>query len=259
MEQRTRPSPSPARLAPTRGQVARIAPARQPAAKSDGKPRGTRSVVEVIIEKIKEGIVQGRFAPGQRLIEGEIQKVFEVSRGPIREAIRRLAAEGMVELRHNAGATVRSLTRADVCKLFDVREVLEGLAARLAARLAASRIHDAKEMRAELLKLQSTYRDGSDGSARAYMQYNDEFHSLIVRMSGNAQLIGLIAQVQVRVYRLQLHALHSPRAFAAMQREHEAVVTAVLAGDGAGAERAMRRHIRQSLALVLADSADLFA
>jgi DNA-binding GntR family transcriptional regulator len=70
-------------------------------------------------------------APGQRLIENDIQRRYGVSRPTIREAVRRLAAEGLVELKHNSAATVRSLSRADVSSLFRIREVLEGLAARL--------------------------------------------------------------------------------------------------------------------------------
>ena len=86
-----------------------------------------------MIEAITDGVKDGRYAPGQRLVEADLTAELGVSRGPLREALGRLAAEGVLELEPYRGAVVRRLTREDVEDLFSVREVLEGEAARLAA------------------------------------------------------------------------------------------------------------------------------
>jgi DNA-binding GntR family transcriptional regulator len=188
------------------------------------------------------------------LIESDLQRRYGVSRPTIREAVRRLAAEGLVELKHNSGATVRSLSRADVSSLFRIREVLEGLAARLAAEnvgrgLAAT----------ELMRLEAEFKKSFDGSAAAYMQYNEVFHDLIVRLSGNEQLIQTARQLHTRVYRLQFEALSASSGLRETRREHQAIVRAILHAQGAKAERLMRAHVRRRLAQILADTAELFA
>jgi DNA-binding GntR family transcriptional regulator len=212
------------------------------------------SIVETIVEKIKERVREGRYAPGQRLIESDIQQLFSVSRGPVREAVHRLASEGIIEIRHNSGATVRALSRADVCNVFQIREVLEGLA----ARMAAENIPNGADARA-LVDLEAQFKREFKGSALDYMRYNDRFHELIVRLSGNEQLIQMTHQLHLRVYRLQFEALQSSGSFLQSRREHDGILKAILNGDGARAETLMRQHVSRRLPQILADSANYFA
>lgn len=212
------------------------------------------SRVEAIVEQLRGRIRDGRLAPGQRLVEADLQRLFGASRGPIREAVRRLGAEGLVALRHNAGAIVRALTRDEVANVFRIREALEALAARLAAE-NVRRGADA----GELVALETQFRKAFDGSAAAYMRYNDAFHDLVVRLSGNEQLIQLVNQLHARVYRLQVEALRSSGSYIDSRHEHGAIVRAIAAGDGKTAERLMARHIRRRLPQILADTAQFFA
>lgn len=216
--------------------------------------RANGSLVETIVERVRDRIRDGRLAPGQRLVESDMRKLFDASRGPIREAVRRLAAEGLVELRHNSGAIVRALARDEVANVFRIREVLEGLAARLAAENVRS-----GASADELVDLEARFDRDFDGSAVAYMRYNDMFHEVIVRLSGNEQLIQLVRQLHLRVYRLQVEALRSSGSYIDSRREHGAILRSIAEGDGATAERLMRRHIRRRLPEILADSSEFFA
>ena len=211
-------------------------------------------MVESVIGQLRDRIRDGRLAPGQRLIEADMQRLFRVSRGPVREAVRRLAAEGLIDLRHNSGAIVRALTRDEVSNVFRIREVLEGLA----ARLAADNVKQGESAH-ELLALEESHRLTFDGSPASYMRYNDLFHALIVRLSANEQLIQLLRQLHVRVYRLQVEALRTSVSYVNSRREHEEIVRAIAKGKGAEAERIMRNHIRRRLLEILADSSELFA
>jgi DNA-binding GntR family transcriptional regulator len=215
---------------------------------------GNVSRVENIVERLRDRIRNGHLTPGQRLVEADMQQLFQTSRGPIREAVRRLAAEGLVELRHNSGAMVRALTRNEVSNVFRIREVLEGLA----ARLAADNVRQGVNAR-ELLKLEVAFHRTFDGSPAAYMHYNDLFHELIVRLSANEQLSQLLRQLHVRVYRLQVEALRSSTSHVNSRREHDAIVRAIVKGNGAEAERIMRNHIRRRLTEIMADASELFA
>jgi DNA-binding GntR family transcriptional regulator len=216
--------------------------------------RGNASVVEALVEKIKDRIRDGRFAPGQRLVESDISNLFDVSRGPVREAIRRLNSEGLIEVRHNSGATVRALSRMDVCNVFQIREVLEGMA----GRLAAENVKNGADL-SKLQALEARFDREFDGSSLAYMRYNDAFHDLIVRLSGNDQLIQIVRQLQVRVYRIQYDSLRSSDAFLRSRSEHKAILQALVRGDAARAERLLHQHVRRRLPQILADRGDFFA
>ncbi len=205
------------------------------------KARAT--TVDAVIDAITEGVKDGRYAPGQRLVEADLTRELGVSRGPLREALGRLAAEGIIEIEPYRGAIVRRLTREDLEDLFQVREVLEGEA----ARLAAGHIDEADNRRrldAAMRKADALRRRGDVAS---YIDENTRFHDLIVEMSGSRLLGRLIPQLQVHAFRLLFRQLLMDQA--AMEQsitEHEAVAEAILAGDARAADKAMRRHVRRS-------------
>jgi DNA-binding GntR family transcriptional regulator len=212
----------------------------------DGKRRRDCSVVEVIITEVKRGVRDGRFVPGQRLVECNIQSRLGVSRGPIREAVRRLAAEGIVELRHKAGASIRSLSRTDVCNEFRIGEVLEGLA----ARLSGENVQQGHST-SELEELEVRFDQEFDGSPAAYMRYDDRFHGIIIALSRNEQLIELVRQLNVRTYRLQYQSLRESSSFRRSRLAHKAIPKSLRNGEGQQAEQLMRQHIRRRLKAIL--------
>jgi DNA-binding GntR family transcriptional regulator len=202
------------------------------------------SAVERVISHIIGGIRDGRFAPGQRLIEGDLQASLGVSRGPIREAVRRLAAENILRVEMHKGARVRQLTPEEIRSLYDVREVLEGLACRLAAQ-------NPDFPQAALQALEKDYDRKGDGSTRSYLAYNEQFHRLIVQSSRNTELIRLVENLQIPSLLLLVHILVDPPSITRARAEHKPIARAILKRDGPAAERAMRAHIRSTKKFIM--------
>ncbi|CAN0119387.1 unnamed protein product, partial [Phaeothamnion confervicola] len=143
----------------------------------DAEPANA-STVDRIMHHIKDDLKRGRLAPGQRLIESELQQAVVASRDSVREDLRKLAADGLIEIHLHKGARVRRLLRTEVESLYDIREVLEGLAARLAAQHMR-----APAFRKQVAAIEAAYDRADDGSARAYMGYNEAFHRAILDLS----------------------------------------------------------------------------
>lgn len=200
------------------------------------------TVVQQVVDALRAGVRDGRYAPGQRLVEGDLTRELGVSRGPLREALGRLHAEGIIEVEPFRSAVVRKLSRREVVDLFQVRAVLEGEA----ARLAATRIDvgDSRErLLAQLARL-AEFKDRYDPVR--YMEENTRFHDLIVDISGNKMLATLVHQLHTHTFRLQFRNLLDAASKDLSMAEHDDVATALLNGDGRAAERAMRRHVRRS-------------
>jgi DNA-binding GntR family transcriptional regulator len=203
------------------------------------------TVVEHTISALRDAIRDGRVAPGQRLVVADITKMLGVSNGPVREAIRRLTGEGLVEITPHRGASVREFTPDDVREIFQLREVIEGLAARLAAGRMPS-----KEYQARLRSI----RDAMTASVTngvEYIKHNQTFHELIYEMAGNMRLREQAQQLTLPLYRLRYHWRIDPGYTHTSAAEHEEIVQAIMDADGRRAERLMRKHIRNSGAAML--------
>ena len=205
------------------------------------------TVVDHIVDTIKDGVRLGRYVPGQRLIESDFLSETGFSRGPLREALRRLEADGVVALEKNRGAVVRRYSRNDIRNLYELRELLETHAARLAARrigddaAAVARIESSRRrMRKTLFK----------DAIADYTRENARFHVLIAEASGNPWLARIIETLQLPVDRLAALHLVTLGASRSSLREHERIIEAILAGDAVRAEKAMRVHLRSSRKMV---------
>ncbi len=193
---------------------------------------------------LRQAIVAGELAPGSKISEPDMAARLGISRGPLREAMRRLESTNLVERRPNLGARVITLTSEQLIEIYLIREALESLAARLAAeRMSHAAITDLRGLlaqhRAELAR----------ESWQAYFQKEGDmdFHYRIVQGSGNQRLIGILCDDLyhlVRMYRCKF-GMVSHRARDAL-REHELIVDAIAERDGELAELMMRRHIRAS-------------
>ena len=199
------------------------------------------TVVENTIVAMRGAIRDGRYAQGQRLVVAEVTKSLGVSAGPVREAIRRLAGEGLIEITPYRGASVVALKGKDIREIFQIREVLEGLAARQAAEHIG-----AGENRSELQASVATMREIVRQDSPDYIAHNQSFHELIYRLSGNGRLRDQAIQMTVPIYQLRLHQLIGRGYRRTSASEHELIAEAILEADGALAERAMRNHIRNS-------------
>ncbi len=211
------------------------------------------SAVERAILFVKDAIRRGHLVPGQRLTEPDLTRRLNLGRSSLREALRRLEAEGIVELQQFRGARVRQMSRADVLELCEIRSMLEGLAAAAAAR----RINAAG--RKALFALERAIDRSGRQLIAAYSDYNARFHDLIVELSGFAHLPRFIDQTRLAVFRLQFDLiLLRPGRVQASRAEHRAIVKAISRGADAAAEAAMRRHIANTAAEILKAPARYF-
>ncbi|MFW7341695.1 GntR family transcriptional regulator [Pollutimonas sp. H1-120] len=199
--------------------------------------------VERVAAILKEQILEGSLAPGQRLISRDLIEELGISRGPLREAFRRLAADRLIELIPNRGAVVRRLSRTEIIHLFQIREALEGQA----ARLAAQRI-DLGDNRARFSAIVKQGRYHKDKLVmQSFIEHNREFHQAIVKMSDNAELAELIDRYQLAVFMTLLRqAVGTEQIIRDSIEQHEAIAAAILAGDPDQAYAAMRHHLWHS-------------
>lgn len=192
---------------------------------------------------LREAILQGGLLPGQRLVEKDLAERFGVGRAAIRTALARLEQEGLVESAPYRGAWVRIIGEEEAVELLEARMVLEGLAARYAAKKATEA--DVARLRQILAEMEARYRQGD---LLGMSELNALLHRALVEISGHrtaARLIeGLRAQGVRHQYRTVLVPGRAPRSL----EEHRRIVEAVAAHDEEGAERAMREHLQGVIA-----------
>jgi DNA-binding GntR family transcriptional regulator len=199
------------------------------------------SLADALFARLSEEIVSGAFAPGEKLSEPRLATRFGVSRGPLREAIRRLEERKLVERAPRQGVRVVTPSLDRAVELFKIREVLEGLAAREAANHATP--EDVAALRAMLAEHRLRL-DRPDAMVYWQATANSDFHFFIARLARNAQLFDLLCNeyyTLFRMYRMQ-HRIVPGRALKALA-EHERIVSAIAEGDGELAEVLMRRHV----------------
>lgn len=202
------------------------------------------SLVDVVAERIEEAIISGQLAPGAKISEQGLAASLGVSRGPLREAIRRLEGRKLLERTPNVGVRVKQLSLKDLNEILQVREALEGLACNLAAR----NMPDAAI--AALKKMLDSH--GKQKSVQENTGYYDEaknldFHFEIVNGSGNERLTQMLSgdlHYLLRVYRHR--ADPKPGRAAQVLEEHRAIVAALEARDPEAAEKAMRDHLHHA-------------
>lgn len=185
-------------------------------------------------------IRNGTLIPGTRLRETDLAERLGISRTPVREAIRQLEADGLVTHLPRHGATIRSLDHGEIVELYEMRAVLEGTAARLAAR-AASDI--------ELAELAALNADMATASAGPLArEVNRQFHRMLLEAARNRFLVKSMSALQKTLLILGPTTLADPARATTAVAEHAAVLTALQARDGAMAEAAMRCHVEAALA-----------
>ncbi|ELH0842283.1 GntR family transcriptional regulator [Vibrio cholerae] len=203
---------------------------------------------ENLTEYLIEAIVEGELAPGSKISEPELAKQFQVSRGPLREALMRVEGLGLIERIPHIGARVIQLSPTKLVELYAVREALEGMAARLAARNITEIELAGLE---SLLSTHSTHIDQVEGVSYFHQQGDFDFHYRIIQASRNQQLIGLLCDELyhlLRMYRYQSPRSHS-RPVEALE-EHKFILRAIRQRDEELAEMLMRRHISRSRQLI---------
>ncbi|WP_193753507.1 GntR family transcriptional regulator [Aureimonas ureilytica] len=199
------------------------------------------SLHDTIVGRLRDMIIEGALEPGTRLHEGQLGEQLGVSRTPLREAIKYLASEGLVELIPSRGATVRRFDRKDVHDMLVVIRELEHLAGRLACEAgtdagiaAVRRAHDA---------MMERYRAGD---RLAYYKLNQEIHTRIVELSGNSALAHVHAGLQMRLKRVRFIAHEGAEKWAAAVAEHEEMIVALEKRDGPALAEILTRHLSRA-------------
>jgi DNA-binding GntR family transcriptional regulator len=186
----------------------------------------------------------GSLGPGARLLETELADRLGISRTPVREALRMLEGDGLVVHQPRVGATIRRLDPSEITELYEMRGVLEGTAARLAAR-AASEVELAE------LEAINTEMDAALAEPARLSALNAQFHAALINAARNRYLARSVAGLQKTLLILGPSTMGAEPRPARAVAEHAAILTAIRARDGAEAEAAMRAHIAAAHALRL--------
>lgn len=189
--------------------------------------------------RLLDDIRDGLLLPGTRLRETDLADRLGISRTPVREAIRQLEADGLVVHLPRQGATIRSLDYAEVIELYEMRAVLEGTAARLAARVAST-----VEL-AELTALNTAL--AADPAGPEAQQINRQFHRTLLDAARNRFLVKAMSALRKTMMILGPTTLSDPARATEALAEHTAVLAALQARDAAAAEAAMRTHVENAL------------
>ena len=191
-----------------------------------------------VTDRLRDDILDGAFPPGERLIELQLTERYGVGRAAIRAALVELEVEGLVQREANRGATVRRISVAEAVEISEARGVLEGLVARLAAERATS----AERVELSALIDEMTEAVADDDRLR-YSKLNRVLHATLRRIARHQVADDLVANLRNRAahhqFRLALVPGRAPESLA----QHRAIVAAVIAGEPAAAERAMRDHL----------------
>jgi DNA-binding GntR family transcriptional regulator len=201
---------------------------------------GRQPLGEQVYETLKKAILHGTLAPAAKLTESQIARDLNVSPTPVREAFRRLAAEGLVAIAPWRGVTVQSISDREMIETYQCREVLEGLACRLAAaRIDAAGI-------ANLKRLLATSRRARSASEVA--RCNTDLHNVIFAYAANGKLTAMLGLFHTVIQRDRSLTAYNAKRREEIHAEHEAVIEALESRDAEGAEQAMRRHVHNGFA-----------
>ncbi|AZO64209.1 MAG: GntR family transcriptional regulator [Mesorhizobium sp.] len=209
-----------------------------------GELSGKRSLirsgttVDQMVRAIGDRIVTGFLRPGEKLDEASLAARFDVSRTPVREALGRLSAMGLVERRPNRGATVAVVTQEHLASMFESMAELEAICARFSAeRMTAG------ERRALEVEHQASARLVQLTAEEDYEYFNTEFHTRLYRGAHSKHIYELTVMTRSRLAPFRRAQFMLPGRLAKSWQEHDVIVTAIMRGDGAAAGNAAKDHV----------------
>jgi DNA-binding GntR family transcriptional regulator len=201
-------------------------------------------LVDRIIEQLRDMILDGSLPPGTRLVQEKLAADLAVSRTPLREALRVLEQDGLVSLSaSSSAAVVIELDEHDVRELYEVREVLDGLAARLAAEAG----HPPEAFKALDRCVEIILSASDPFDTRRFVKAHTEFHVGIVHLARNRRLTQLIPMIRMSSQMLYPSLRRQPDRMLESAHEHATILEAIRSGDGGESERLARAHIRAAM------------
>ena len=210
---------------------------------SDSIPR--RSLHDELTERLRTLITRGDLAPGEKVPEKDLCKQFGVSRTPLREALKVLASEGIVTLRPNRGAMVSALTTEELEEVFPVMGALEALS----GEIACKRITD-REIQTIRKLHEAMVQHWKNGELQPYFRLNQRIHEAILEATRNDTLKSIYRGLSGRILSARYIANMSPARWAKAVKEHEAILKALDARDGAKLSKILKAHLANKLATV---------
>lgn len=200
-----------------------------------------RSLHEEVVTRLRDMIIEEDLRPGQRLPERELCEHFGISRTPLREAIKVLASEGLVELPPNRGATVTKLSPEDMQGMLQVIGVLEMLAGELACAVATD--EEIREVVALHYEMMAQY---AKRDRLAYFKLNQSIHAAIVRIAHNPTLSHAHTALSARMRQIRYYGNRYPDRWQMAVTEHEGFIAALQARNGAELGRGLRGHMEST-------------
>jgi DNA-binding GntR family transcriptional regulator len=201
-------------------------------------------------ERLREAIVDGTLASGSKVSERGLANALAISAQPIREALRRLEGEGLIETRFRSSTFVARLDARQLVQMGRIRAAMEAAAAGLAARYATPADH-----RVLCIRLSAIEAATRDGSSEALAEANDAFHQAIHRATGNAFLERAMPALRAYFHMSRARVLAAVEQHDQALAEHAAILAAIKAGDAEEAEQLMRAHTLRSLAVAFPEEA----
>jgi DNA-binding GntR family transcriptional regulator len=205
------------------------------------EPLNRRTLHDEVVDRVRTLIVEGRLAPGTRIHESQLGKALGVSRTPLREALKVLASEALIELVPGRGAVVKRLTRQDVRDMLDVLVALESMAGLLACRNATD---------AQIAALRATHDEMmalyAAGNRLEYYWRNQAIHAGLAQLSGNVLLASLHQMIAARLKRIRFIGNEEPAKWAGAVAEHEQMIAALEARDEKALAEVIHRHLDQT-------------
>jgi len=195
---------------------------------------------EVIFNTLRQAIILGELKPGERLMEVHLAEKMGVSRTPVREAIRKLELEGLVNMVPRKGAHVADLSVKDIMDVLEVRACLDGLATSLAAtRITQDEIKELKHIHTQFINY--IEKDNLQGSIKKDV----EFHDVIYRSSRNERLIQITSNLREQVQRFRVIYLKDYSNTKDIINEHNDIIDALIAKDPSKAQEVAQKHIKK--------------
>jgi DNA-binding GntR family transcriptional regulator len=200
--------------------------------------QATSEAVAVVVSAVRDGIMQGRFAPGQRLPEADLVELYNASRGAVRTALVHLENEGVVERERNRGARVRPISLEEAVEITEARAVVEGLCAAKAALRATA--DDRRRLRELGMELGETV---AVSDVVAYSRVNQQIHRAVRDISAHQTAGQMLDRLRTQSVRYHYSVALLPGRPSVGLQEHQQVIEAVCAGDPDVAEQTMRAHL----------------
>lgn len=216
--------------------------------------KNSKAVAEQVAATLRDRIIKGKLAPLDRIVERQLSAELDVSRTPIREALKLLEADGLIDITLHRGAVVRDYLPSDATALFEVIAVLESLAAkRLCQIMTTASLQRLEDLHGEMLEFYAA------GRTDAYFDQNTIIHDFIIEASGNPELSATHAKLMIRARRGRFLAIMKPERLDQAVEEHECLMRAFREGDDENAGSIWETHLLhtgKTLSEVLRDPKD---